>query len=238
MYSFRGNWKINLTIWHTVPRFNRSCLQIQGNRKYLFSVVLKITWPTVDSSMAWVPYLFDQEMKIRLISLQEELLLDLIVFLLLQSVCCSKYSAKTTNFSILNVFLRFLHQFFRTHFRIFVTVARSKFHFLLAKVFHKRPFEDNFWSCGLLLPWFNMLQINSISVIIYLFSRNDMCSLKLLRLHQPRTQFPMKTKKTIACNFQTIAMNSFVISHDMTGCQMGTYVYLLTSSYCFMMVEL
>ena len=88
---------------------------------------------------------------------KKELLLDLLIFLLLQSFCCSKYSAKTTNFSILNVFLSVLHQFVRTHFRIFVTVVRSKFHFLLAKVFHKRTFEDNFWSCGLLLPWFNML---------------------------------------------------------------------------------
>ena len=76
-------------------------------------------------------HLFDKEMKIRLIPLQEGLLLDLLIFLLLQSVCCSKYSAKTTNFSILNVFLRFLHQFVWKHFRIFVTVMRSKFHFLL-----------------------------------------------------------------------------------------------------------
>ena len=164
-------------------------------------------------------------------------LIDLLLYLL-QSFCCSKYSAKTTNFSILNVFLSVLHQFVRTHFRIFVTVVRSKFHFLLAKVFHKRTFEDNFWSCGLLLPWFNMLQINSISVIIYLFSRNDMCSVKLWRQHQPRTQFPPKTKKAIACNFQAIAINSFVIPYDLMGGQMGTYVYLLTSSYCFMMVEL
>ena len=116
-------------------------------------------------------------------------------FFLLQSVCCSKYFAKTTNFFILNVFLSFLHQFVRTHFRIFVTVMRSKFHFLLAKYFHEGNFEDNFLSCGLLLPWFNMLEINSISVIIYLFSRNDMCSLKLWRSHQPRSQFPPKMKK-------------------------------------------
>ena len=45
-------------------------------------------------------------------------------------------------------------------------------------------------------------------------------------------------KKTIACNFQTIAINSFVIAHDMMGDQMRTYVYLLISSYCFMMAEL
>ena len=78
-------------------------------------------------------HLFDKEMYIRLIPLHEGLLLDLLIFLLylLQSVCCSKYSAKTTNFSILNVFLRFLHQLAWKHFRIFVTAMRSKFHFLL-----------------------------------------------------------------------------------------------------------
>ena len=78
-------------------------------------------------------HLFDKEMYIRLIPLHEGLLLDLLIFLLylLQSVCCSKYSAKTTNFSILNVFLCFLHQFIWKHFRIFFTVMRPKFHFLL-----------------------------------------------------------------------------------------------------------
>ena len=50
--------------------------------------------------------------------------------------------------------------------------------------------------------------------------------------------FLRKRKKTIACNFQTIAINSFVIAHDMMGNQMRTYVYLLISSYCFMMAEL
>ena len=30
-------------------------------------------------------------------------------------------------------------------------------------------------------------------------------------------------KKTTACNFQTMAMNSFVISHDLMRRQMGTY---------------
>ena len=116
-------------------------------------------------------HLFDKEMYIRLIPLHEELLLDLLIFLLylLQSVCCSKYSAKTTHFSILNVFLR-------KHFRTFVNAIS-----LPSKVFHGGNFEDNFLSCGLLLPWFNMLEINSISVIIYLYSRNDICSLKLWR---------------------------------------------------------
>ena len=50
--------------------------------------------------------------------------------------------------------------------------------------------------------------------------------------------FSENEKKTIACTFQTIDMNSFVITHDMMGGQIGTYVYLLTSGYCFVMVEL
>ena len=114
-------------------------------------------------------HLFDKEMYIRLIPLHEGLLLDLLIFLLylLQSVCCSKYSAKTTNFSILNVFLCFLHHFVQKHFRIFVTVMRSKFHFLL-KFSMMGTLTIIFCHVlySLLLPWFNMLEINSISVII------------------------------------------------------------------------
>ena len=40
-----------------------------------------------------------------------------------------------------------------------------------------------------------------------------------------------KKKKTTACNFQTMAMNSFVIPHDLIRDQMGTYAYMQTSSY-------
>ena len=37
-----------------------------------------------------------------------------------------------------------------------------------------------------------------------------------------------KKKKTTACNFQTKAMNSFVIPHDLMRDQMGTHAYLQT----------
>ena len=40
--------------------------------------------------------------------------------------------------------------------------------------------------------------------------------------------FLEKQKKTTACNFQTMAMNSFVIPHDLMKDQMGTYAYLQT----------
>ena len=39
-----------------------------------------------------------------------------------------------------------------------------------------------------------------------------------------------KQKKT-ACNFQTMAMNCFVIQHDLMRRQIGTYEYMQTSSY-------
>ena len=99
---------------------------------------------------------------------------------------------------------------------------------LPSKVFHEGNFEENFiFSCGLLLAWFNLLEINSISVIIYLYSQNDICSLKLWRQYQPRTQLPRKMKKNAACNFPTMAMSSFVISHDLI-CQMENYAYMQT----------
>ena len=76
----------------------------------------------------------------------EGLLLDWLIFLLylLQSVCCSKYSAKTTNFSILNPFLHFLHPFVLKHFRTFVTVSNAIYVSLPSKVFHERDLEHNF----------------------------------------------------------------------------------------------
>ena len=63
-----------------------------------------------------------------------------------------------------------------------------------------------------------------------------MFSLKLWGQCQPQTQFPQKTKKKkkrkTACDFQTMAINSFVIPHDLMRGQMGTYAYLQqTSSY-------
>ena len=37
-----------------------------------------------------------------------------------------------------------------------------------------------------------------------------------------------KKRQTIACDFQTMAMNSFVIPHDLMTGQMGTYAYFQT----------
>ena len=76
----------------------------------------------------------------------EGLLLDWLIFLLylLQSVCCSKYSAKTTNFSILNRFLHFLHPFVLKYFRIFVTVPNAIYVSLPSKVFLEGKLEENF----------------------------------------------------------------------------------------------
>ena len=98
-----------------------SCLQFQWNRKYLSSAALKITWPTLDGSVAWFPLAW-QRKDDNYWFLHERLLLDWLIFLLflLHSVCWSKYSAKTTKISTLNVFLHLFHQFVRKHFRIFV----------------------------------------------------------------------------------------------------------------------
>ena len=74
------------------------------------------------------------------------LLLDWLIFLLclLEFLCCTKYSAKATNFSILNPFLHFLHLFFLKYFRIFVPVPNAIYLLLSSKVFHEGSLEDNF----------------------------------------------------------------------------------------------
>ena len=41
----------------------------------------------------------------------------------------------------------------------------------------------------------------------------------------------VSSEKKRASNFQIMAMNSFVIPHDLMRGQMGTYAYMQTSSY-------
>ena len=87
----------------------------------------------------------------------EGLLLDWLIFLLYlpQSVSCSKCSAKTTNFSILNPFLHFLHPFVLKYFGIFVTVPNPIYNSLPSKVFHEGNLEGNFFQfCHVLIAWF------------------------------------------------------------------------------------
>ena len=74
------------------------------------------------------------------------LLLGWLIFLLylLQSVCCPKYSAKTTNCSILNLFLHFLYLSVLKYFRIFVTVPNAIYVSLPSKVFYEGNLEENF----------------------------------------------------------------------------------------------
>ena len=76
----------------------------------------------------------------------EGLFLDWLIFLLhlLQSVCCSKYSAKTTHFSILNPFFHFLHPLVLKHFRIFIAVPNAIYVSLPSKDFHEGNLEENF----------------------------------------------------------------------------------------------
>ena len=40
-----------------------------------------------------------------------------------------------------------------------------------------------------------------------------------------------ENKKKTACNFQIMAVNSFVIPHDLRRDQIGTYAYMQTSIY-------
>ena len=79
------------------------------------------------------------------------LLLDWLIFLLYlpQFFCCSKYSAKTTNFLFLNLFLNFPDPLVLKHLRIFVTVMQSNFPTFWLKVLHEGNLEENLilW-CG------------------------------------------------------------------------------------------
>ena len=129
MYSFRENWKINLTIRYTAPRFNPSFVYNFTEIESTFPVLF---WDYVADCLwlrGMVPICLIWKGKYEWF-LQGGLLLDWVIFLLylLQSVCCSKYSAKKTNISFLNLFLHLLHLFFLKYLRIFVTVMlRSSF---------------------------------------------------------------------------------------------------------------
>ena len=132
MYSFRQNWEINLTICYDAPRFNP---QFVYNFTEIESTFPLLFWDYVADCLwllGMVSSCLIRKGKYDWF-LHEGLLLDWLIFLLylLQSVCGSKYSAKTTNSYFLNLFLYFLHPFFLKYLRIFVTVMRSKFHYLL-----------------------------------------------------------------------------------------------------------
>ena len=60
------------------------------------------------------------------------------------------------------------------------------------------------------------------NIIFYLYSRNDISSLKLWKL-----LVSLETEKTTTTyNFQTMVMNSFVIPHDLMRNQIGSYAYM------------
>ena len=109
----------------------RSYLQFQWNRKYFFSAVQRLRGRLL--MVPWHGFHFlDRKRWIWLILARVEgLLLDWLIFLLylLQSVCCSKYSAKATNFPILNLFLHFLHAFVVKYFRSFAIVPWCELRF-------------------------------------------------------------------------------------------------------------
>ena len=130
MYGFRENWEINITICHSVPFFNLQWLFANSLRStVLFQCHSENTWPTLMALWHGFHW-FAKEMYIQLIPPRfEGLLHDWLIFILylLQFACYSKYSAKTTNFLFLNLFLDFLHPLVRKHLRIFVTIMQSNF---------------------------------------------------------------------------------------------------------------
>ena len=80
---------------------------ISVKSKVFFQRHSEITWPTVDGSGAWFPLLWQGKVNYDWF-LHEGLFHYWLIFLLylLQSVCCEKYSAKATHFSILNLLKR------------------------------------------------------------------------------------------------------------------------------------
>ena len=88
---------------------------------------------------------------------------DGFIFLLLEFVCCSKCFPKTTNLSLLNLFLHFLHPLVLKHLRIFVTVMQSNFTAFQLKFSTRVTWKRSLLilSCGFQLAWFSMLEINS-----------------------------------------------------------------------------
>ena len=122
-------------IWKCISQFailqlasTCSLFTISLKSKIYFQYRSEITWPTI----SWLPGMASicSIRKGRYKGfLHEGLLFDWLIFLLylLQSVCCSKYSAKATNFSFLNLFLYFLHPFVLKYLRIFVTAMRTNF---------------------------------------------------------------------------------------------------------------
>ena len=122
----------------------RSCLQFQWNRKYFFSAVRRLRGRLLMAP--WHGFRLLDRGRWIFLHEYEGLLLDWLIFLLylLQSVCYSKYSAKTTNFSILNAFLNFLHPFVLPYFGIFVTVPNVINVSPPSKVFHEGNLEENF----------------------------------------------------------------------------------------------
>ena len=162
MYSFRENCEINHIIWHAVPRFNPQLFTISVKWRVLLqcrSEMADCCWPGCMVSICLI-----RKCKYDLF-LVEGLLRDWLIFLLylLQSVCSKKFSGKTANFSILNIFLRFLYLFVLKYFRIFVNIMRSKFHCL--PKFSTQGTQKGILLillCSVLLAWFSMLEISSI----------------------------------------------------------------------------
>ena len=56
MYSFREKGEVDLTIWYTVHSFSPKLFIISVKWKVRFQCNSEITWPVIDSAVAWFPY--------------------------------------------------------------------------------------------------------------------------------------------------------------------------------------
>ena len=131
VYSFRENWEVNLRIWHICSSLQ---LVVVYNFSKIKSIFLVPFWDYAVECL-WLRSMVSIYLKRKDKYdwfLHKRVFSRFAVFLyLLQSGSCSKYSAKATNCSILNLFLHFLQPFVMKHFRVFNTVMWFKFHCLI-----------------------------------------------------------------------------------------------------------
>ena len=150
MSCFRESWEINLTTWHTVPRFNQWL--------FIVSVGLKVLLQFVP----WhgFPLLLNKECEIRLIPSQRSSSW-FANFLYLFAI----YSVKTKKKnSVLHTFFYFLHLLVLKYlFRVFLNAILSKCYRLLkiSKRWTEKRRNLSILSNSILLAWRSILENNS-----------------------------------------------------------------------------
>ena len=127
MYSFRGNWEINLRICHTVPHFNLQLFPISLKSKVLFQCRSEITWRNVYGSVTRFPFVWWRKVN-RTDSLMKDFSLIGLFFFY---ICCNLSVAQNilprqqSFYSEICLFIS--SNIVLKHLRIFVTVMQSNF---------------------------------------------------------------------------------------------------------------